>query len=99
MNKRFAGLAAITVIVTIIALWCLLRIPSIGNAHSVVSTAVQTALLVLGFPVVICARLFVGQGSWPLPLLISVVALSGIIWGLIIERLAFGLTKQKQPGE
>jgi hypothetical protein len=95
MNKKLAALFSLGVMLAIIALWSIFRIPSIGKGNTLLSFAIKTILLILAFPMKLYADLVQGHGSWPIPLLVVFVALSGFIWGIILERLVAVASKAK----
>lgn len=97
MNKKLVALFSLGVMLLIIALWSLFRIPSVGNGNSVFTFAIKAILLILAFPLKLYADFVQGHGSWPLPLLILFLAISGIIWGIVLERLVafFSGTKSR----
>ena len=95
MNKKLVALFSLGVMLAIIALWSICRIPSIGNGNTVFSFAIKAALLILAFPMKLYADFVQGHGPWPLPLLILFLALSGLIWGIVLEQLVALLSKSK----
>ena len=98
MNKKLVALFSLGVMLGIVVLWSIFRIPSIGNGNSVFSLAIKAILLILAFPMKLYVDFVQGQhGSWPLPLLILYLALSGLFWGIVMERLValFSATKSR----
>lgn len=91
MNKKLVGLFSLGVVLAIIALWSICRIPSIGNGNSLLSFAIKSALVILGFPAKLYVELVQGHGSWSLPVLALFLALSGIFWGVVLERAFAGV--------
>jgi len=87
MNKKLLALFSLGVMLAIIALWSIFRIPSVGNGNSAFSLAIKAILLILAFPMKLYVDFVQGQGSWPRPLLILFLAISGLIWGIVLERL------------
>ena len=87
MNKKLVALFSLGVMLVIIVLWSIFRIPSVGNGSSVFSLAIKAILLTLAFPMKLYADFVQGHGSWPLPLLFVFLALSGLLWGIVLERL------------
>jgi hypothetical protein len=96
VNKKLVGLFAVAVMLAIIALWSLVRIPSIGNANNLFAVTIKAILLILAFPMKLYVEAGQGHhGSWPLPLLAGLLALSGMIWGIIMERLLWVISRGK----
>ncbi len=95
MNKKLVALFSLGAMLAIVALWSIFRIPSIGNGNSVFSLAIKAILLILAFPMKLYADFVQGHGSWPLPLLVVFLALSGLIWGVVLERLVALLLKTR----
>lgn len=96
MNKKLIVWVTVGVMAAIVGLWSLLRVPSIGNSHSVLAALVSIPLLVLAFPIRLYVILFLGEnGSWPFPLLAILLTLSGLFWGVIVERIASALAARK----
>jgi hypothetical protein len=96
VNKKLIGLFAVGVMLAIIALWSLVRIPSIGNANNLFAVTTKAILLILAFPMKLYVESGQGHhGSWPLPLLARLLALSGMIWGIILERLLWMISRGK----
>ena len=87
MNKKLVGLFSLGVLLAIIALWSICRIPSIGNGNSLLSLAIKSALVILAFPAKVYVELVQRHGSWSLPLLALFLAVSGILWGVVLERV------------
>ena len=87
MNKKLVGLFSMGVMLAIIAMWSICRIPSIGNGNSLLSFAIKSVLVILAFPAKLYVELVQGHGSWSLPLLALFLALSGVIWGVVLERV------------
>lgn len=95
MSKKLVALFSLAVMLAIVFLWSIFRIPSIGNGNTVLSFAIKAILLVLAFPMKLYADFVQGHGSWPIPLLVGFLALSGFIWGILLERLVAVLSKNK----
>ena len=95
MNKKLVLVATSAVIVGIIVLFTLLR--SIGQTHEIAGSIIAGVLSVLAFPI----RLYVffvrgDNGSWSIPVLIFFLVSSGLIWGVIIERIAAAVKRERQ---
>jgi hypothetical protein len=97
MNKKLVALFSLGVMLAIVVLWSIFRIPSIGNGNSVFSLVIKVILLILAFPMKLYVDFVQGHGSWPLPLLMLFLALSGLFWGIVLERLvaSFSATKSR----
>ena len=99
MNKKLIAWVGVSVMVAIIALWSVLRLPSIGNSHNALSALVQIPLLVLAFPMRLYVIYFLGEnGSWSLPTLAILLTLSGMFWGFIVERVVSAVSARRSLG-
>jgi len=95
MNKKLVALFSVGVMLAIVVLWSIFRIPSIGNGNTVFSLVIKAILLILAFPMKLYVDFVQGHGSWPLPLLMLFLALSGLFWGIVLERLVALLSATK----
>ena len=95
MNKKLVALFSLGVMLAIVVLWSIFRIPSIGNGNTVFSLVIKAILLILAFPMKLYVDFVQGHGSWPLPLLMLFLALSGLFWGIVLERLVALLSATK----
>ena len=87
MNKRLVCWGAAATIVVWLLLWAVLRLTWVGQSHNAFGLAIATILTLLGFPIRLYVVLFLGEnGSWPLPLLALLLLISGVVWGLVLER-------------
>ncbi len=66
------------------------RFIPIGQSHDLISGFIEAVALCLALPVRLYAFFVYGDhGSWSLPVLILLLALSGLIWGVIVERIVW----------
>ena len=96
MNKKIITLVSVAVIAAIFLLmaiqWAFDRLMPFGQSHNDTIEVVAT-LLVL--PVRLYAFFVYGDhGSWSLPVLILLLALSGLMWGVIVERIVWMFSKR-----
>jgi len=92
MNKKLITLVAVAVIAAIFLLWAVGRfmdwlVPT-GQLHDLVSGTINVVATLVALPVRLYAYFIYGDhGSWSLPVLIFLLALSGLMWGIIVERI------------
>ena len=92
MNKKLITLISVAVIAAIILLgaieWAIGRLIPYGQPHNLVFNTVDIVVSLLALPVRLYALFIYGNhGSWSLPVLILLLALSGLMWGAIAERI------------
>lgn len=88
MNKKVAVLTGIGVIVAILVMLALLRSTPLGTM-SIVGRAISVAIAILAFPMRVYVMYGPGEhGHWTLPAFISLLLLSGVVWGAIAGGLA-----------
>jgi hypothetical protein len=92
MNKKIITLASIGVIGAVFLLWAVQstfdRLMPYGNKS--VSGAIDVMATVLIFPVRLYAFFVYGyHGSWSMPVLVSLLGLSCLMWGIIVERIVW----------
>jgi hypothetical protein len=87
MNKKLITYTAVTVIALIIVAWTLIRTTELGHLEGTLGLVLQIFLLILAFPLKLYVVLFMSTNdSWSLPVLGCMLLLSGIVWGIIVER-------------
>jgi hypothetical protein len=100
MNKKIITFVSLAVIATIFLLmaiqWGIDRVKAvewigylmpIDQSHRLVSVTIELVVSLLALPARVYAFFIYGDhGSWSLPVLISLLALSGLMWGVIVER-------------
>jgi hypothetical protein len=99
MNKKIITLVSVAVIAAIFVLWsigCFMDwLVPIGKLHNLVSDTINVVATLLAFPVRLYAFLIYGDhGSWSIPVLILLLALSGLMWGVIVERTVWIFSKR-----
>lgn len=95
MNKKLFAVVSVGVIALILVLWATLRLSPLGHSHTLLSDSIGAVLVVLAFPMRLYAMVMGEDAHWPLALLFLFLALSGSIWGVIVERVAFVFSKRK----
>jgi hypothetical protein len=95
MNKRIITLVSVAVVAAILLLLAIGRLLPIGESHTLVSGTIEVVATLLALPVRLYALFIYGDhGSWSLPVLILLLALSGLMWGVIVERLVWMFSKR-----
>jgi hypothetical protein len=95
MNKKLIGLVSAAVIAAILLLWTILRLSPIGQSHNLVSDAIAILTSLLALPMRLYVVFIQGEkGSWSLPVLILLLGLSGVMWGIIVERVVWVMSKK-----
>ena len=90
MNKKLIGLVSAAVIAAILLLWTVLRLSPIGQSHNLVSDTIAVVTSLLALPMRLYVVFILGEkGSWSLPMLILLLGLSGVMWGVIVERIVW----------
>jgi hypothetical protein len=88
MNKKLLLSVSLVVMAAIILLGGLLRLSPLGQSHSLSSEIFIGTLTVLALPMRLYVIFVLGEnGHWSLPLLFLFLALSGLMWGFIVERI------------
>lgn len=96
MNKRLIAWVSVAVVAGILLLWTLLRYSSFGQSHNLANDTIGVMLALLALPMRLYVIFISGEnGHWSLPVLILFLALSGLMWGLIVERVVWMLSKRK----
>jgi hypothetical protein len=88
MNKKIIALVSVAVVAAILLLLAIGRLMPIGQPHNLVSETIEVVATLLALPVRLYAFFIYGDhGSWSLPVLILLLAMSGLMWGVIVERI------------
>jgi hypothetical protein len=75
--------------------WLPFAAPPIGQSLNLVSDTIEVVASLLALPVRLYAFFIYGDhGSWSLPVLILLLALSGLMWGVIVERIVWISSKR-----
>jgi hypothetical protein len=95
VNKKLLASVSVGVVVAILLLLGLLRLTPLGELHSLASSIVGAALCLLALPMRLYVMFVLGEdGHWSLPVLLFFLMLSGLMWGVIVERVASLLGKR-----
>jgi len=96
MNKKLTAWVSVAVVACILLLWTILRHSPFGQSHTFANDAIGVILALLALPMRLYVIFVSGEnGHWSLPVLILFLALSGFMWGLIVERAVWMLSKLK----
>jgi hypothetical protein len=96
MNKKLLLSVSLVVMAAIILLWGALRLSPLGQSHSLSSEIIIGTLKVLALPMRLYVIFVLGEnGHWSPPLLILFLTLSGLMWGLIVERVWTVIARRK----
>jgi len=102
MNKKITTLVSVAVIAAVFLLmaidWAIGRLVPIGHPHNnVVFNTIEVVASVLALPVRLYAFFIYGDhGSWSLPVLILLLGMSGLMWGVIVERIVWIFSKRNK---
>jgi len=100
MNKKIILSVSATVIISVLALLAVLRLTPIGHSHTLISDTIGLAFALLALPMRLYVMFVLGEdGSWSLPLFILFLGLSGIMWGLIVERTCWVFKNGRKPSK
>src|SRR5262245_56881533 len=99
MNKKIITLVSGSVIAAVFLLmaveWAIGRLMPIGQSHNLVFKTIEVVATLLALPVRLYAFFIYGdRGSWSLPVLILLLAMSGLMWGVIVERVVWIFSKR-----
>jgi hypothetical protein len=99
MNKKIVTLASVAVIAAVFLLmamqWAIDRLLPYGQSHNLAFNAMEVVASLLLLPVRLYAMFVCGDhGSWSLPVLILLLALSALMWGVIVERVVWIFSKR-----
>jgi hypothetical protein len=99
MNKKLITLVSAAVIAAILSLWAILRLSSIGQSHSLMSDAIAVTSSLLALPLRLYVLFVLGEDGhwtgWSLALLPLLLGLSGLMWGIIVERVTWMFSGRK----
>ena len=102
MNKKIITLVSVAVVAAILLLLAIGQLNHkladwllAGQSHNLVSETIEVVATLLALPVRLYAFFIYGDhGSWSLPVLILLLALSGLMWGVIVERIVWIFSKR-----
>jgi hypothetical protein len=99
MNKKLITSVSFGVIAAIFLLGAseraVDRLMPIGESHDLVRNLIEVVASLLAWPVRLYAVFIAGgHGSWFLPVLFSLLGLSGLLWGVIVERIVWIFSKR-----
>lgn len=96
MNKKIITLVSVADVAVILVLWLVLRHSPFGPSHNFPNDMIALALSLSGLPMRLHA-IFVGENSsWSPPVLVFSLILSGLMWGIIVERIAWVMSRRKR---
>jgi flagellar biosynthesis protein FliR len=96
MNKKLIAWVSVAVVAGILLLWTVLRHSPFGQSHNLGNDTIGIMLSILGLPMRLYVIFVSGENSsWSLPVLVLCLALSGLMWGFIVERVVWILSKRK----
>jgi hypothetical protein len=98
MNKKIITWVSVAVIAAVFLLMAIDRLMPIGQPHNnVVFNTIEVVASVLALPVRLYAFFIYGDhGSWSLPVLVLLLAMSGLMWGVIVERIVWIFSKRNK---
>ena len=71
------------------------RLMPIDQPPNLVSGTIEVVATLLALPVRLYAFFIYGDhGSWSLPVLILLLAMSGLMWGVVVERIVWIFSKR-----
>jgi hypothetical protein len=95
MNKKIITSVSVAVVVTILMLLDIGRLMPVDRSPRLVSFIIEVVASVLALPVRLYAFFIYGdRGSWSLPVLVLLLAMSGLMWGVIVERIVWIFSKR-----
>ena len=95
MNKKIIALVSVAVVAAILLLLAIGRLTPIVQSPGLFSEAFEVVATLLALPVRLYAFFIYGDhGSWSFPVLILLLALSGLMWGVIVERIVWIFSKR-----
>jgi hypothetical protein len=90
MNTKIITLVSVTMVAAILLLLAIGRLMPVVESHNLVSDTIEVVATLLALPVRLSAFFIYGDNrSWSLPVLILLLALSGLMWGVIVERIVW----------
>jgi len=101
MNKKIIALVSIAVVAAILLLLAIGQLNHkladwllAGQSPNLVSQTIEVVATLLALPVRLYAFfVYHDRGSWSLPVLILLLAMSCLMWGVIVERLFWLFSK------
>lgn len=98
INKRLS-LGTSTAVVLAIVVLLLLNRYSAFDGHIVIGPVIRILLINLALPMILYVAFVLGEsGHWSLAVFIFFLMLSGLLWGIITERVIF-LCKKKATSD
>jgi hypothetical protein len=99
MNKKIIALVSVAVIPAMLFIavieWAIGRLLPYGQSHYLALKTMDAAATLLALPVRLYAFFIYGdRGSWSLPILILLLAMSCLMWGVIVERSVWLFSKR-----
>ena len=94
MNKKIITSVSVAVVVTILMLLDIGRLMPVDRSPRLVSFIIEVVASVLALPVRLYAFFIYDRGSWSLPVLVLLLAMSGLMWGVIVERIVWIFSKR-----
>jgi hypothetical protein len=99
MNKKIIMLVSVAAIPAMLLLagidWAFGRLMPYGQSQDLVLKTVDVVASLLALPVRLYAFfVYHDHGSWPIPVLILLLAMSCLMWGVIVERVVWLLSKR-----
>jgi hypothetical protein len=99
MNKKLLVWVSVGVVAAILLLLGAIRLTPVGDSEGLPRLIIGTALSLLALPMRLYVIFFLGEdGHWFLPAFVFLLVLSGLMWGVIVERVAHLLSKKRAPG-
>jgi hypothetical protein len=99
MNKQLLVWVSIGVVVAILLLLGVIRLTPLGQSDGLPRLIVAGAICLLALPMRLYVVFVLGEaGHWFLPTFVFFLMLSGLMWGVIVERVAHFLSKRRVPG-
>lgn len=94
MNKKIVTLVSVAVIpamfLVAVSEWAIGRLLPYGQSHTLAVKTIDVVATLLALPVRLYAFFVYGDhGSWSWPVLILLLAMSCLMWGVIVERIAW----------
>lgn len=99
MNKKIIALVSVAVIAAMFLVsvieWAIGRLLPYGQSHNLAVITIDAVATLLVLPVRLYAFFVYGDhGSWSFPVLILLLAMSCLMWGVIVERIVWFFSKR-----
>jgi hypothetical protein len=95
MNKRLLVWSSSGVVAAILVFFSVINLTPLGQSHAVLDT-IGITLLLLALPMRLYVIFVLGEdGHWSLPVFFLFLALSGLMWGVIVERIHRVIARRK----